>query len=210
MLLIIGFIIVIGATLGGFMIAGGHPVVLLHVSEFVTIGGVALGILVISSPAKTLKLVLAKIMGSISGKATRQLDYDELLKALYEVFMLARRNGLVALEDHVLDPAKSAILSKYPTFVGDHERVEFFCNGLKPLIDGRIKPEQLGEMLEHEVDAKAEEADASVHVLQLCGDSLPGVGIVAAVLGIINTMAAIAEGPEAVGEKVAAALTGTF
>lgn len=210
MLLIIGLVLVIGATLGGFMIAGGHPAVLLHVSEFVTIGGVALGILVISSPAATLKHVVAKIMGAISGKATRQLDYDELLKALYEIFMLARRNGLVALEDHVLEPAKSPILGKYPTFVGNHERVEFLCSGLKPLIDGRIKPEQLGEMLESEVDAKADEADASVHVLQLCGDSLPGVGIVAAVLGIINTMAAIAEGPEAVGEKVAAALTGTF
>lgn len=210
MLLIIGFIIVIGATLGGFMIAGGQPVVLLHVSEFVTIGGVALGILVISSPAATLKAVIGKIMGAISGKASKKADYDDLLKCLYEVYMLGRRNGLNALEDHVMEPKKSAIFSKYPSFLKDHHRVDFFCGGLKPLIDGRIKPEQIGAMLEHEVDAKAHEADASVHVLQLCGDSLPGVGIVAAVLGIINTMAAISEGPEAVGEKVAAALTGTF
>ena len=210
MLLIIGFLIVIGATLGGFMIAGGNPIVLLHVSEFVTIGGIAIGILVISSPAKTLKAVVAKIIGAIKGNASRKEDYNELLKLLYETFMLARRSGLVALEDHVMDPAKSSIFSKYSTFLGDHERREFLCNGLKPLIDGRIKPEQLGGLLEQEVDAKAEEAEGSIHVLQLCGDSLPGVGIVAAVLGIINTMAAISEGPEAVGEKVAAALTGTF
>jgi chemotaxis protein MotA len=210
MLLIIGFIVVIGATLGGFMIAGGNPLVLMHVSEFVTIGGVALGILLVSSPANTLKAVIAKIFGAFKGSSTRQDDYTDLLKLLYEMFVLARRNGLIALEDHVLEPAKSVIFQKYPSFLRDHERLEFLCGGLKPLIDGRIKPEQIGGMLEQEVDAKTEEADAPIHVLQLIGDSLPGVGIIAAVLGIINTMAAIADGPEAVGEKVAAALTGTF
>ncbi len=210
MLLIIGFLIVIGATLGGFMIAGGNPIVLLHVSEFVTIGGVALGILVVASPAKTLMSVGRKIMGAIQGSSSRKGDYTDMLKLLYEVFVLSRRSGLIALEDHVLEPKKSAIFQKYPSFLKDHERSEFLCGGLKPLIDGRIKPEQIGGMLEQEVSAKEEEADAPVHVLQLIGDSLPGVGIIAAVLGIINTMAAIAEGPEAVGEKVAAALTGTF
>ncbi len=210
MLLIIGFLIVIGATLGGFMIAGGNPIVLLHVSEFVTIGGVALGILVVASPAKTLMSVGKKIMGAIQGSSSRKGDYTDMLKLLYEVFVLSRRSGLIALEDHVLEPKKSAIFQKYPSFLKDHERSEFLCGGLKPLIDGRIKPEQIGGMLEQEVSAKEEEADAPVHVLQLIGDSLPGVGIIAAVLGIINTMAAIAEGPEAVGEKVAAALTGTF
>jgi chemotaxis protein MotA len=124
--------------------------------------------------------------------------------------MLARRSGITALEDHVHDPAASTLFQKYPSFINDHHRTEFLCNGLKPLIDGRIKPEQIGELFEQDVDAKAEEADGPIHVLQLIGDSLPGIGIVAAVLGIINTMSAIAEGPEAVGEKVAAALTGTF
>jgi chemotaxis protein MotA len=210
MLLVIGFIIVLGATLGGFMIAGGQPVVLLHVSEFVTIGGIALGILVISSPAATLKHTLSKIIGAITGAISRKQDYSDLLKLLYESFMLARRDGIVALEDHVGDPKKSTIFQKYPSFLNNHERCEFFTQGLKPLIDGRIKPEQVAELMEQELDAKEEEASACVHVLQLCGDSLPGVGIVAAVLGIINTMAAIADGPEVVGEKVAAALTGTF
>lgn len=210
MLLIAGFIIVLGATLGGFMIAGGQPLVLLHVSEFVTIGGIALGILVVSSPMKTLKATLQKAIGAIKGSASRKADYTDMLKMLFEVFSLAKRNGLIALEDHVLEPKNSAIFQKYPSFLRDHERTEFLCNGLKPLIDGRIKPEQIGDLLEHEVSAKEEEADGPIHVLQLVGDSLPGVGIIAAVLGIINTMAAIADGPEAVGEKVAAALTGTF
>lgn len=210
MFLIIGFLIVFGATLGGFMIAGGQPAVLLHVSEFVTIGGMALGVMVISSPISTLKHTMQKVIAAISGAGGKKSDYIDLLKLLYELFVVARRNGLIALEDHVMEPTKSAILSKYPSFLKDHAKLEFLCNGLKPLIDGRIKPEQIGALLEQEVSAKEEEAGHPIHVLQLVGDSLPGIGIVAAVLGIINTMAAIADGPEVVGEKVAAALTGTF
>jgi chemotaxis protein MotA len=210
MLLLVGFLIVFAATLGGFMIAGGQPAVLLHVSEFVTIGGMAIGVMVISSPMSTLTATMKKIMGAISGAGGKKSDYTDLLKLLYELFVVARRNGLIALEDHVMDPAKSPIFSKYPSFLKDHHKSDFLCNGLKPLIDGRIKPEQIGAMLEQEVSAKEEEAGHPIHVLQLVGDSLPGIGIVAAVLGIINTMAAIADGPEVVGEKVAAALTGTF
>lgn len=210
MLLIIGFIIVLGATLGGFMIAGGQPLVLLHVSEFVVIGGIAVGVVVVASPVSILKNMMGKIMGALKGGSTKKEDYVDLLKLLYETFTLARRNGLIALEDHVLEPKNSTIFQKYPSFLNNHERMEYLCNGLKPLIDGRIKPEQIEGLLESEIDTKTEEADGPVHILQLIGDSLPGIGIVAAVLGIINTMAAISEGPEKVGERVAAALTGTF
>lgn len=210
MLLIIGFFIVLGATLGGFMMAGGQPLVLLHLSEFVVIGGVGLGILVVASPVQTLKAVVEKIKVALSGKGSAKEDFFDLLKMLYEIFFLARKDGLIALEDHVADPKNSAIFKKYPTFLSSSGRVEFLRNGLSPLIDGRIKPEQLGSLLHVELDAKEAEAEAPVGILHLVGDSLPGVGIVAAVLGIINTMAAIAEGPEKVGESVAAALTGTF
>jgi chemotaxis protein MotA len=124
--------------------------------------------------------------------------------------MVGRRNGLIALEEHVMDPKQSAIFSKYPSVMHHHERLEFLCNGLKPVIDGKIKPDQLESLLNAELEAKVAEHEHPVHLLQLIGDSLPGIGIVAAVLGIINTMAAIAEGPAAVGEHVAAALTGTL
>ncbi len=210
MLLIIGFLIVIGATLGGFMIAGGQPLVLLHVSEFVVIGGIALGVVVVSSPMSMIMEVIHKTLTAMKGAGSKKEDYLDLLKLLYELFMIARRNGLIALEDHVLEPKNSPLFQKYPSFLGNHERVEFLCNGLKPLIDGRIKPEQLEGLMQSEVNAKEEEAEHPVHILQLVGDSLPGIGIIAAVLGIINTMAAISDGPEAVGERVAAALTGTF
>jgi chemotaxis protein MotA len=210
MLLIIGFVIVMGATLGGFMLAGGQPLVLMHVSEFVVIGGIAIGVLVISSPMTTIMAIVHKTMTAIKGGSSNKTDFIDLLKLLYETFVVARRNGLIALEDHVLEPAKSPLFQKYPSFLQDKERVGFLCNALRPLIDGRIKPEQLEGLMRSELVAKEEEADAPVHILQLIGDSLPGIGIIAAVLGIINTMAAISEGPAAVGEHVAAALTGTF
>lgn len=209
MLLLVGFLIVFGATLGGFMLAGGHPAVLLHVSEFVVIGGIALGVLVIANPMSTIKLTITKCIGALKGTGAKS-DYLDLLKLLFELFTLGRKGGVIAMEEHLVTPKTSSIFSKYPSFVNNHHRVDFLCNSLRPIVDGRVKPEQLSELLDHDLEAKEEEAEGPIHVLQLIGDSLPGIGIVAAVLGIINTMAAIAEGPEAVGEKVAAALTGTL
>ena len=210
MWLILGFIVVIASTLGSFIIAGGNPILLLHVSEFVAIGGIGLGVLLVASPLPVLKAVIAKVLGAFSSKDLGPNDYLEMLKLLYEIFVLARRNGLISLEDHMMEPKNSAIFQKYPSFLSKHECVDFLCNGLKPLISGRIKPEQLESLLTAELETKQDEAEHPTHILTLVGDSLPGIGIIAAVLGIINTMSAIAEGPEAVGEKVAAALTGTF
>lgn len=210
MLILIGAFIVLASTLGGFMIAGGNPLVLLHVSEFVVILGVALGVLIIASPAHIMKEIIHKTQGALFGRKVGRDEYIELMKLLYELFLIGRRNGLIALEEHVTTPEQSQVLSKYPTFLSHHERREFLVNSLKPVIDGRIKPDQLEQLMQAELDAKSEEADHPVHLLQLVGDSLPGIGIVAAVLGIINTMAAIADGPEVVGERVAAALTGTL
>ncbi len=210
MLVLIGLILVVASTLGGFMLAGGHPAVLLHVSEFVVIFGIAIGVLIVASPGHVLSDVVAKTRLAFSSKKPDRGQYFDLLKLLYEIFMVGRRNGLIALEEHVMDPDKSAIFQRYPVVIAHHERLEFICNGLRPVIDGKIKPDQLEELMTTELDAKAEEADHPVHVLNLVGDSLPGIGIVAAVLGIINTMAAIADGPAVVGERVAAALTGTL
>jgi chemotaxis protein MotA len=210
MLLLVGFLIVIGSMLGGFMLAGGKPLVLLHISEFVIIGGVAVGILVIASPMSTLKGLVQKVMIALTGSASKGGDFADLLKMLYELFTQARRGGLIAIEDDIMNPQQSAIISKYPSFLKNPERVEFLGNCLKPIIDGRVKPDQLSRLLQTDVEAIETKSEHPVRVLHLIGDSLPGVGIIAAVLGIINTMAAIADGPEAVGERVAAALTGTF
>jgi len=210
MLLAIGYIIVLGSILGGFMIAGGKPILLLHISEFVVIGGVSVGVLIVSSPSTVLKNVVKDIKESFGQSGASAEEFMDLLKMLYELFMLSRKGGLIALDEHMGDPHNSSIFNKYPSFLKHPERVEFLINALRPIVDGKIKPEQLQSLLIEEVECKEEEAGGSISVLSLIGDSLPGIGIVAAVLGIINTMAAIAEGPEKVGEKVAAALTGTF
>jgi len=210
MLILVGGAIVLGSTLCGFMLSGGHPLVLLQVSEFVTILGMAAGVLVIASPMNVLMEIVHKVKHALFGKQAGEKDFMELLKLLYEVFMVGRRNGLIALEEHVIDPKNSSIFQRYPTVSGNHERLEFICSGLKPVIDGKIKPDQLESLMVAELDAKATESEHPVHILQMVGDSLPGIGIVAAVLGIINTMAAISEGPAKVGEHVAAALTGTL
>ena len=210
MLVLIGAVIVFASTIGGFMLAGGQPAVLLHVSEFVVILGVAAGVLIIASPSHVLKEILHKSRAAVAGKSPTRADYMELLKLLYELFMTGRRNGLIALEEHVSEPQKSTVFQKYPHVLNHPERLQFLCNSLKPVIDGKIKPDQLESLMAAELSAKQKEAEHPVHLLQLVGDSLPGIGIVAAVLGIINTMAAIADGPEAVGHKVAAALTGTL
>jgi chemotaxis protein MotA len=210
MFLILGSIIVIGALLGGFIMAGGHPGDLLVPSEFLTLGGVSIGMILISTPIPAIKALIGALLAALKGGTVAKADAEELLKLQYELFNTARRNGLIALEDHVLDPSKSAIFSKYKTFLKDHSRMEFLCNGLKPLIDGRIKPEQLESLMMVTVDAKQEEAAEPIHVMQLVGDSLPGIGIIAAVLGIIHTMAIVDSGAEKVGKSVAGALTGTL
>ena len=210
MILILGYIIVLGSTLGGFMMAGGKLGLLFPISEYVIIIGISIGLMVIASPVSLLKNIVKKIKIAFRNQAVPTSDYTDLLKLLYELFSKARRGGLIAIEDDVMSPKESPILSKYPSFLNDHERLEFLTNSLKPVIDGRLKPEQLGGLLHADFEAKEEDAVQPIHILNLVGDSLPGIGIVAAVMGIINTMAAIAMGPEKVGQKVAAALVGTF
>ncbi|OAM88637.1 flagellar motor protein MotA [Termitidicoccus mucosus] len=210
MMVLIGILIVMLATLGGFALGGGNVLVLLHISEYVIIFGMALGLLIIASPPHVGRDIVRKVVGAVFGRKTRRDGYFDLLKLLYELFVLGRRNGLIALEEHISDPEQSVILRKYPDFLAHEEHRNFLINALRPVVDGRIKPDQLESLMSTELGAKAEEADHPVHLLQLVGDSLPGIGIVAAVLGIINTMASLADGPEVVGERVAAALTGTL
>lgn len=210
MLILIGAAVVFAATIGGFMYAGGHPGVLLHLSEFIVILGIAAGVLIIATPMHVLKEIVHKLKDALAGKVAGKKELFEMLKLLYELFMTGRRNGLIALEEHVMDPKKSTLFAKYPSLLNNPERLQFLINGLKPVIDGKIKPDQLEDLMAAELRAKEIEMEHPVHALQMIGDSLPAIGIVAAVLGIINTMSSIADGPEVVGEKVAAALTGTM
>lgn len=210
MLIIIGAIIVLGSVLGGFAMGGGSPKAFLHLSEWVVIVGSAAGALVIMAPKKVLLDMVKMTIMCLKGAPFSKAAYEELLKALYELFLLGRRNGMIALEEHVMNPSTSNIFSKYPTFINNHHAVEFLCSGLKPIIDGKIKPDQLKMLLETELRTVEEESHSPIDVLTKTADAMPGFGIVAAVLGIILTMAAISGPPEIIGHKVAAALVGTF
>jgi chemotaxis protein MotA len=210
MIVIIGALIVLGSVIGGFVMGGGKPLALLHLSEFVIIVGAAFGAMVIMSPKKVLMDLAKQVLGTLKGSPYNKQAYDELFKALYELFMLGRRSGMVALEEHVMNPGASSIFGKYPTFQKNHHAIDFLCNGLRPIIDGKIKPDQLKLLLEIELSAMEEEEEKPVGVLTKAADAMPGFGIVAAVLGIVITMASIAGPIEQIGEKVAAALVGTF
>jgi chemotaxis protein MotA len=210
MIIIFGALIVIGSVVGGFVMAGGNTMALLHLSELIIIGGAALGALVLMSPKAVLVALIKQIIGALKGSPYSRKAYEELFKALYELFMLGRRGGMVALEEHIMAPETSAIFGKYPGFQKNKHAMEFLCNGLRPIIDGKIKPDHLKLLLDIEVDAMELEHERPIGVLVKAADAMPGFGIVAAVLGIVITMASIAGPIEAIGEKVASALVGTF
>jgi len=210
MIIIAGILIVIVCILGGFEIGGGHLPVLLHPNELVIIGGGALGALMIMSPRKVLIDICKGLMTCLKGSPYGRAAYEDLLKVLYELFQIGRRNGMIALEEHVLDPPNSPVFKKYPLLSNNKEALDFLCGGLRPIIDGKIKPEQLRLLLDTEIEQLEIESHAPINVLGRTADSMPGFGIVAAVLGIIITMASISGPVEVIGVDVAAALVGTF
>ena len=209
MLLAVGIAIVFISCIGGFVVAGGNPVSLIHAGEIMIICGIGLGILVVSSPKSVLMSLKTDIIKAFKGGIANQGKFIDLLVLLYELFMLGRRKGTPALDEHVSDPTNSSIFTKYPSFLNDQGLVEFLCNSLRPIVDGRCKPGEIGGILKAELNSREAEATRSVKAIEMIADALPGVGIVAAVLGIINTMSNL-EDPESVGYKVAAALSGTF
>lgn len=210
MIILIGAIIIFASVLGGFTISGGSVASLIHPSELLVIGGAAFGAMVIMAPKAVLIDLFKNALGALKGIPYSQKSYQELFLAMYELFMVGRKNGMIALEEHVNEPESSSIFSKYPSFVGNKEAIDFLCEGLRPVIDGRIKAEQLHSLFEVQLDKMEVEGHEPVDVLTKVGDALPGFGIVAAVLGIVITMGAISGPIEEIGHKVGTALVGTF
>jgi len=210
MIIVIGFTIVIASVLGGFAMGGGHILALMHPNELLIIAGGAIGAMIVMSPRKVLKDLFVGLISCLKGSPHGRASYDELLKLLYELFLLGRRNGMIALEEHVMEPQNSQIFQKYPLFTKNPHAVEFLCGSLRPIIDGKIKPDQLRLLLDVELGRLEEDHHAPVNVLTKTGDAMPGFGIVAAVLGIVITMASITGSVDKIGENVAAALVGTF
>ena len=210
MVIIIGLIVIFGSSIYGFTHAGGKLVSLIHLSEIVTVGSMAGGAMIIMSPAKVLKQIFKMSLAIFKGAPFKKSDFEDLLKVMYELFVLGRRNGMIALEEHVMSPEASSLFKKYPSFHNNHEALEFFCDGLRPIVDGRIKPDQLEPLMDRSLATVEHEKHTAPLVLSKVADALPGFGIVAAVLGIVITMGAIAGDVSMVGEKIGAALTGTL
>jgi chemotaxis protein MotA len=207
---IIGLLVVSGSVLGGYTMHHGNVVVLIQVSEFIIIGGAGLGSLLVANPMSLVKRIFAQLLGLLKPSPYSQKTYSELLQVLYEIFQTARKEGLVGIEPHIEEPEKSAIFQKYPSFARNHEAVAFLTDTLKVLLSGAVEDHHLAEILDLDLEQQHEEAMAVPHALVRVGDAMPGFGIVAAVLGVIITMGAIGGSASEIGEKVAAALVGTF
>lgn len=210
MIALIGLLVVVGAVVGGFTMAGGHLAALFHVSEIVVIGGIAMGTVLVSTPTTVLKLLVTRIGGVMKASPFNKQLYLDGLRLLYELFQIARKDGLVAIESHIEAPEKSSLFKRYPSVLAQHHAVEYLCDSLRLVLVGSVPPFDLETLMDNEIDVHHEESAGPVGALQKVGDALPGIGIVAAVLGIVVTMGAISGPVEEIGEHVAAALTGTF
>jgi chemotaxis protein MotA len=209
MLLLVGVVVVIGAVVGGYLLEGGNLLLLVQPSEFIIIGGAAIGSLLISTPAMVLKMLLQQCTG-LFGKGLTQEDYKDLLGMLYQIFRLTQQSGIMALESHFEKPSESAILKAHPGFLKRHHSVDFLADSFKVIIVGGILPHDLDALMDEDLHVHHEDAGRPAATLASVGDALPGLGIVAAVLGVVLTMQAIDGPPAEIGLKVGAALVGTF
>lgn len=206
----VGVLIVIGAVLGGYVMEGGEIGVLIQPAELVIILGAALGTMIIATPIKVIIQIIQMSLKALGGATVSKAQYVDLLNVLYELFQMARKDGQLALEPHVEDPEKSTLFSKYPSFIHNHHAVHFLADTVRVILAGGVAPHDLEAMMDADIDTHHEEASQPPAALSKVGDAMPGLGIVAAVLGIVITMGAIGGPPEEIGHKVGAALVGTF
>lgn len=210
MFAVIGIVVVIAAIVGGYLMEHGHLRVLMQPAELLIIGGAAVGTLLIANPLRILTKIARSLTGIIAGSKFNQTRYVETLKMMFELLSRARKDGLVALEADIEDPAKSGIFNKYPHFLGNNHARDFVCDTLRMAITGGIDPFDVDQMMELDMEVHHQETNDSIAALTTMAESLPGLGIVAAVLGVVITMGSLGGPPEQIGEKVAAALVGTF
>ncbi|MBK8945053.1 MAG: flagellar motor stator protein MotA [Ignavibacteriae bacterium] len=210
MFIIIGAIVVLASLIVGFSMAGGQLLVLLQPSEFVTIGGAAIGSLLISASLDDIKNIVGAIPKAISHKHHTKSENLSLLKALYDLFLLAQRDGLLAIEKHIENPNDSDVFKSDPKLLKNKTAITFLCDTLKVMLSGGVPPHEVEALMDIEIKTYKTETHPTYALLSKLGDAFPALGIVAAVLGIIVTMGSINAGAEAVGHHVAAALVGTF
>ena len=210
MTIIIGFIVVTGCVIGGYLLEHGNMAVLMQPVELLIIGGAALGSFVIASPMHVIKAVISSVMGMFTHSPRTKKDYMEILMLLNGIFYKIRQQGLVSIESDVDSPGESPLFTQYPLILKNHAAVDLIADTLRTVMTTTIAPHELEALIEQELEAHHEEAMTPAHSVNTIADGLPGLGIVAAVLGVVLTMAKIKEPPEVLGASIGAALVGTF
>jgi len=207
---IIGILVVFGAVLAGFLMEKGPLAVLMQPSELVIIGGAAIGTMLAANPMHVLKKIVSDLVRIIGGSKFSRARYLETLKMMFVLFNKARKDGLVAIESDIEEPEKSPVFSRYPSFLANHHIRDFVCDTMRMAITGGASTFDVDQMMELDMDVHHAGASMSTSALNTVADALPGLGIVAAVLGVVVTMSSLGGPPEEIGHKVASALVGTF
>lgn len=207
---IIGIVVVLGCIAGGYLMEKGNLLVLMQPAELIIIGGAAIGTVLIGNPPYILKSIIAGILSVFKGGRYTSATYLDTLKFLNDFFGTSRKNGITALENDLDQPDKSALFKRHPSFTKDKEAMHFFCDTMRTLLAGGVEVHDLDQIMETDLEVLHKQALLPAAAISTMADSLPGLGIVAAVLGVVITMSALGGPPEEIGHKVAAALVGTF
>jgi chemotaxis protein MotA len=210
MFAIIGIVVVFGAVIGGFLMEKGHMMVLIQPAELLILGGAAIGTLLVANPMHIIKAIVGNLTGILKGSPFDKTRYLATLKMMYQFLNKVRKEGLLSVEMDVEKPSDSSIFKNYPEFLSDHHARDFVCDTLRMAITGGVEPFDMDQMMELDMEVHHNEATQPIASLTTVADALPGLGIVAAVLGVVITMGSLGGPPEEIGAHVAAALVGTF
>jgi len=212
MFVIIGYVVVLVAVFGGYALAGGKFGVLAKAApiELFIICGAAIGAFLVGNSAKALKATVKALPGLFKGSKYTKARYMELMALLYEILTKARKEGLIAIEQDVEAPHESPIFKRYPNAGGDHHLVEFITDYLRMMVSGNLNPHEIESLMDSEIETHHQEAHGPMNSIAKLGDALPAFGIVAAVLGVVKTMASVGAAPAVLGGMIAGALVGTF
>lgn len=206
----VGIIVVIVGVFGGYVLAGGHLHVVFQPFEVMIIFGAAIGGMIIGNPLGIVKMSVKKAIHALLGKGPSKKDYVEVLQLIFQLFQIFRKDGPQAVEKHIEEPNSSEIFKAYPNFLKNHHAVDFLCDTMKITLSADLSQYDVDDLLDQDIKTAHEEEHAAQHAMQTMADGFPGLGIVAAVLGIVHTMGYLDQGPQVIGEHVAAALIGTF
>jgi chemotaxis protein MotA len=207
---IAGIVIVLACVAGGFVLSKGNLLALWQPYELLIIAGAAIGAFVISNPIKVVKAVLRNLLSVFKGAPYGREQYMDMLALMFDILSKARKDGLIALENDIENPESSPIFSRYPKILADHHAMEFICDYLRLMVGGNMNAFEIENLMDVEIESHHHEVSLPAHALTRVADGLPGFGIVAAVLGIVITMASLGGPPHELGHHVAAALVGTF